>query len=135
MPYFGSKSLSRLNTCEEALQVLFKEVVKDFDCSITVGHRGKEAQNKAYREGKSTKKWGESKHNFNPSKAVDIIPYPFVKVDWEDRDRFHFFAGYVRAVADQLGIKIRWGGNWRNDFNKGFRKNKFDDLVHFELVG
>ena len=131
MPRFGKTSRKRLDTCEDALQVLMNQVVKDFDCSITVGHRGKEAQEKAYSEGKSMKKWGQSKHNSYPSKAVDVCPYP---IDWDDRDRFHFFAGFVMSVAIQLGINIRWGGNWRNDFNKGFKENKFDDMVHFELI-
>ena len=131
MPYFGTKSLSRLNTCDERLIVLFKAVVKDFDCSVTEGYRNEETQNRYFDEGNSQVKYPLGKHNHQPSRAVDICPYP---VDYNDRDRFHFFAGYVRSVADQLGIKIRWGGNWRNDFNKGFKKNGFDDLVHFELV-
>ena len=131
MPYFGSKSMSRLNTCDERLKVLFKEVVKDFDCSVTEGYRNEETQNRYYDEGRSKVKYPLGNHNHQPSRAVDVYPFP---IDVKDRDRFHFFAGYVRAVADQLGIKIRWGGNWRNDLNKGFRRNKFDDLVHYELV-
>ena len=120
MPYFGTKSLSRLNTCDERLIVLFKAVVKDFDCSVTEGYRNEETQNRYYDEGNSKVKYPLGKHNHQPSRAVDVYPYP---IDVNDRDRFHFFAGYVRSVADQLGIKIRWGGNWRNDFNKGFKKN------------
>ena len=131
MPRFGKTSKKRLATCEEALQVLMNQVVKDFDCSIVVGHRDKEAQEKAFKDGNSKKRWGESKHNSYPSRAVDVCPYP---IDWDDRDRFHFFAGFVMSVAIQLGINIRWGGNWANDFNKGFKKNKFDDMVHFELI-
>ena len=96
MPSFGRTSRKRLDTCEDALQVLMNQVVKDFDCSITVGHRGKEAQEKAYSEGKSKKKWGQSKHNSYPSRAVDVAPYP---IDWDDRDRFHFFAGFVMALT------------------------------------
>ena len=135
MPYFGSRSLSRLNTCDQQLIVLFKEVVKDFDCSITEGHRNEETQNRYYDEGRTKLKYPLGNHNHKPSKAVDVYPYPCkTKEDMSDRDRFHFFAGYVKSVADQLGIKIRWGGNWRNDLHKGFRKNKFDDLVHYELV-
>ena len=131
MPHFGYRSMSKLNTCDEQLIVLFKAVVKDFDCSVTEGYRNEETQNRYFDEGNSKVKYPLGNHNHQPSRAVDVYPYP---IDMEDRDRFHFFAGYVRSVADQLGIKIRWGGNWRNDFNKGFRKNKFDDLVHFELV-
>tara|TARA_Y100001963_G_scaffold134132_1_gene194440 strand:- start:702 stop:1097 length:396 start_codon:yes stop_codon:yes gene_type:complete len=131
MPRFGRTSRKRLETCEEALQVLMNQVIKDFDCSIVVGHRNKEAQEKAFKDGNSKKRWGESKHNSYPSRAVDVCPYP---IDWDDRDRFHFFAGFVMSVAIQLGINIRWGGNWANDFDKGFKKNKFDDMVHFELI-
>ena len=131
MPRFGKRSKERLETCEEPLQILFNEVIKDFDCTVLVGHRGEEDQNRAFAEVKSKAKWGESKHNSFPSKAIDIVPYP---IDWDDRDRYHFFAGFVMSVAIQLGINIRWGGNWANDFNTGFIKNRFDDLVHFELI-
>ena len=41
------------------------------------------------------------------------------------------FAGYVQGVAEQLGIKIRWGGDWDSDFD--FKDQTFNDLVHFEL--
>ena len=131
MPYFGTKSLSRLNTCDEQLQVLFKAVVKDFDCTVTEGYRNEEDQNKYYDKGKTKLRYPLGNHNHKPSRAVDVYPYP---INTTDRDRFHFFAGYVKSVADQLGIKIRWGGNWSNDLHKGFRRNKFDDLVLFELV-
>ena len=95
------------------------------------GYRNEEKQNRYYEEGRSKVKYPLGKHNHKPSRAVDVYPYP---IDVKDRDRFHFFAGYVRSVADQLGIKIRWGGNWSNYLHKGYRKNKFDDIVHFELV-
>ena len=131
MPYFGKSSLKKLETCDKKLQVLFKEVVKDFDCTITEGHRGEDRQNSLYDEGKSKLKFPHVKHNGDPSRAVDVCPYP---IDYDDRDRFHFFAGFVMSVAMQLGIKIRWGGNWRNNFNTGFKDNSFDDLVHFELL-
>ena len=74
-----------------------------------------------------------------PSNAVDVVPYP---VDWNDRERFFYFAGLVLAMADmlydvgQMKHKVRWGGNWRG-FNNGvidFSKNTFDDLPHFELI-
>jgi peptidoglycan L-alanyl-D-glutamate endopeptidase CwlK len=35
-------------------------------------------------------------------------------------------------VANTLGIKIRWGGDWNGDLQ--FRDEKFKDLPHFELV-
>jgi hypothetical protein len=64
-----------------------------------------------------------------PSRAVDVAPYP---IDWNDFKRFYHFAGIVRAVAHQRGVKIRWGGDWDSDFD--FKDERFLDLPHFELV-
>ena len=128
MANFGKTSKKRLKTCDEKLQSLFNEVVKVFDCSILVGHRGEEDQNKAYKEGNSQVKWPKGKHNKKPSSAVDVAPYP---IDWEDRERFSYFAGFVKGVAWRLNIPIRWGGDWDGDTE--LSDNNFDDLVHFEL--
>jgi len=128
MPRFGKRSIGRLQTCDQKLQELFYEVVKHFDCSILEGHRGEERQNKAFADGKSKVKYPNGKHNQNPSIAVDVAPYP---IDWSDRDRFHYFGGFVLGVAKQMGMKIRWGGDW--DMDTQTKDNKFDDLVHFEL--
>ena len=56
MPKFGSRSKSRLKTCDTRLQDLFNEVIKHVDCSVLEGHRGEERQNKFYDEGKSKPK-------------------------------------------------------------------------------
>ena len=128
MPRFGSRSINRLKTCDQKLQELFYEVVKHFDCSILEGHRGEEGQNKAYADGKSKVKYPNGKHNKFPSVAVDVAPYP---IDWSDRDRFHYFSGFVLGVAKQMGMNIRWGGDWNQDTKT--KDNKFDDLVHFEI--
>ena len=128
MPKFGKKSKKGLATCDIELQKLFSEVVKYFDCSILIGHRGEEAQNKAFDEGKSQVRYPKGKHNSNPSTAVDVSPYP---IDWKDRERFIYFGGFVKGVAFEMGIPLRWGGDWDNDTQ--LSDNKFDDLVHFEL--
>ena len=128
MPRFGKRSIGRLQTCDQKLQELFYEVVKHFDCSIIEGHRGEERQNKAFADGKSKVKYPNGKHNQNPSIAVDVAPYP---IDWSDRDRFHYFGGFVLGVAKQMGMNIRWGGDWNQDTET--KDNKFDDLVHFEI--
>ena len=128
MPRFGSRSINRLKTCDQKLQELFYEVVKHFDCSIIEGNRGEERQNKAYADGKSKVKYPNGKHNKFPSGAVDVAPYP---IDWSDRDRFHYFGGFVLGVAKQMGMNIRWGGDWNQDTET--KDNKFDDLVHFEI--
>jgi|TARA_R110002049_G_scaffold57810_1_gene158151 peptidoglycan L-alanyl-D-glutamate endopeptidase CwlK len=128
MPRFGTRSKSRLHTCDGRLIELFNKVVKEFDCTVIEGHRGKDAQNKAYNKGNSKLKFPNGKHNKSPSVAVDVAPYP---IDWKDRDRFHYFGGYVLGIAKSLGLNIRWGGDWNQDTQT--KDNKFDDLVHFEI--
>ena len=128
MPKFSKKSLSKLETCDKRLQDLFLRVVKKFDCTILEGHRGKDRQNKLFNEGKSKLKYPKGKHNSLPSKAVDVAPYP---IDWNDRERFTYFAGYVLGIAYQMGLKIRWGGDW--DMDTQVKDNNFDDLPHFEI--
>ena len=129
MPKFGRTSRKRLITCKEDLQTLFNEVVKHFDCSVLGGYRGRNEQDTAYESGHSKVKWPNGKHNSNPSLAVDVAPYP---IDWDDRERFIYFGGFVKGCAYQLGLPLRWGGDWDNDSQ--LSDNKFDDLVHFELV-
>jgi peptidoglycan L-alanyl-D-glutamate endopeptidase CwlK len=129
MPKFSAKSLGRLESCDPKLQLLFNEVIKGYDCTILCGHRGKDDQDLAVKSGHSKAAWPNSKHNSFPSLAVDVAPSP---LDWSDTDRFYHFAGYVLATANSLGIKIRWGGNWRGDFK--FRDEKFQDMPHVELV-
>jgi len=128
VPYFGKKSKERLNTCDSKLQKVFNEVIKHVDCSVLEGHREKDRQNKLYEEGKTKVRYPNGRHNRQPSSAVDVTPYP---VDWEDRERQTLFAGFVIGVANQMNIKIRWGGDWDQDFQ--VVDNRFDDFPHFEL--
>ena len=128
MPKFGKKSKERLATCDEKLQKIFNEVIKYVDCSVLEGNRNEERQNKLYDEGKTKVKFPNGRHNRYPSKAVDVTPYP---VDWKDRERQTLFAGFVLGVASQMGIKVRWGGDWDQDFE--VQDNKFDDFPHFEI--
>lgn len=130
MPKFGLTSQERLNTCHLDIQKVMNEVIKLYDFTILEGERSLEQQQKYFKENLSkldgiNKK---SKHQSKPSLAIDIAPYP---IDWNDTKRFYFLAGLVIAKADELGIKIRWGGSWNRSFD--FNQNKFNDLVHFEL--
>lgn len=125
---FSDSSKAKLETCHPDLQKLFGEVIKNYDCTIICGHRNKAEQNEAFMKGYSKLKYPDSKHNSFPSKAIDVMPYP---INWNDKSRHLHFAGYVQAVADQLGIKIRWGGNFDGDRNLD---NGFLDRPHFELV-
>jgi len=128
MPKFGKRSRNALETCDERLVKVFNEVIKTVDCSVLEGHRDQIKQNKFYEEGKSKVKYPAGRHNKYPSMACDVVPYP---IDWNDRERFHLFAGFVLGVANQMGIELRWGGDWNQNFEVD--DNKFDDFPHFEL--
>ena len=128
MPKFGTKSRNHLSTCKKELQEVFNEVIKTVDCSVLEGHRGKVRQNTFYKEGKTKVTFPKGRHNDSPSRAVDVCPYP---IDWDDRERFHLFAGFVIGIAKSKGINLRWGGDWNQNWEVD--DNKFDDFPHFEL--
>lgn len=134
MPYFSERSKSNLEQCHINLQCLFNQVIRFYDCTIIEGYRGKEEQNKAYSDGKSQLKFPESKHNELPSLAVDVVPYfedsPHIR--WDDKESFYYFAGYVKSVANSMGIKVRWGGDWDSD--RDFHDSSFIDFPHWELT-
>ena len=129
MPSFGRKSSQNLLEAHPALQRLFKEVVKHYDCSVIEGHRPRVEQDKAFHAGRSKVKWPGSKHNTTPSMAVDVCPYP---ISWSDMNQFYHFSGYVKATADQMGIAIRCGSDWDGD--NDFKDQSFHDMPHFELI-
>jgi len=125
---YGKKSRSRLETCHPLLQLIFNEAIKVLDITILEGKRGEEKQNNFYHAGKSKLRYPQSKHNREPSEAVDAAPYP---VDWNNLNRFYYMAGVIKGIAQKLGIPLRWGGDWDRDGD--ITDNKFQDLPHFEL--
>ncbi len=129
VPKFSEQSKRRLSQCDPRLQEIFEAIVKVFDCTIITGHRNKEDQDEMFRLGKSKLKFPDGKHNQSPALAVDVVPWP---IDWTDRERFTFFAGYVLGIAQSKGINLRWGGDWNRDWQ--VKDNGFDDLLHFEIV-
>ncbi|MEA1079525.1 hypothetical protein [Marinobacter qingdaonensis] len=135
MPSYSEKSAFRLSTCHPDLQKVFQRVIRVFDHSVLCGHRGKDEQNRFFRQGKSKVRWPNGKHNSVPSMAVDAAPWP---IDWHDRERFSLFAGFVIGIAremyddGEIDHLIRWGGDW--DCDTEVTDNGFDDLPHFELI-
>lgn len=154
MPQFSVRSENILNTCDERLQVVLRDVIEIFDFTVLEGHRNEEDQNAAYIRGASKVRWPNGKHNSIPSRAADIAPYP---IDWGGpehgpawnglsdaekravrrrneaaRQRFCYLAGFVMMAAAKRGIKLRWGGDWDSD--RDTRDENFRDLPHFEVI-
>jgi len=136
MPSFGKASKSKLETCHPDLQKVMNEAIKYFDFTVLYGTRTVAEQQKLFKVGRKKNPDGtwkvigktvtnldgvnkKSKHNYTPSKAIDIAPYP---IDWDDIDSFKEMAQVVKNCAINLGIKITYGGDW-----------KMRDYPHFEV--
>ena len=122
MPKFGKRSLRRLKGVDAKLVNALNELIKIMDVTIIEGVRSKERQEELLEKGATKVKY--SRHM--SGKAVDLAPYP---IDWDDRERFHYMGGML--IGHQLGLKLRWGGDWDSDGE--IKDNSFDDLVHIEL--
>lgn len=120
MPSFSKASLRELATCDERLQRICHEAIKHFDFMVIQGHRGQKEQDEAFKAGTSKLPWPKSRHNSEPSTAVDLAPCP---LNWKDLPSFHRLAGVIMTVAAMEGIELTWGGDWKS----------FKDLPHFEL--
>lgn len=133
MPSFGRKSLEKRAQLDERLQMVLDRAIQDFDFTIMVGHRTEAEQNEAYAAGNSKLQYPQSKHNTYPSLAVDIAPWFAEKphVRWKDWKMWYYFAGYIMRCADEVGVKLRWGGNWDRDMD--LNDNAFLDCPHFEI--
>lgn len=109
----GSLSRGHLDQCHpdlvELVEATIRVVPTAFDFSVICGHRGEEAQERAFRAGRSKKRWGQSAHNVSPSRALDFAPYP---IDWTDRDRFLLVRGHFYLIASQLGIRLKPTITW-----------------------
>ena len=158
MPSFGQRSIENLNTCDKRIQLVLNKAIEVIDFSVICGHRGKEAQQLAYKEHRSTKQWPDSKHNRDPSPAVDIWPY-YAGQDWKNEiwltdmavmeaidhmdktkarkaletiKRWHYTIGFIIGVGHSIGIPLRSGGDWDKDFK--FDDHRLIDLPHLELI-
>lgn len=129
MPRFSFKSKQFLATCHPDIQRVMEEAIKEFDFMVLCGHRTVAEQQRLYAQGRTTpgKKVTnidgvrvKGRHNYKPSLAIDIAPYP---LDWQDTARFRALGEHIEKVAKRLGVPLTWGGRWR----------KFIDLPHFEL--
>ena len=126
MPRFGRKSRERLKGVDARLVNVLNELIKIMDVTIIEGVRSAERQAELLEKGATKVKY--SRHM--EGKAVDLAPYP---IDWNNRDGFYYMGGMIRGIAHQMGLKVRFGGDWDSDGDT--KDNSFDDLVHVEIRG
>jgi peptidoglycan L-alanyl-D-glutamate endopeptidase CwlK len=119
-------SLDRLNQCHPDLIKLMLRVDQIYPIQVICGFRGEKDQNIAFENKKSKLKFPNSKHNYSPSLAVDVVPDPdrnTKTISWMDLMAFEIMCLAIELVADDLEIKIRLG----RDFT-------FKDWPHVELI-
>jgi peptidoglycan L-alanyl-D-glutamate endopeptidase CwlK len=133
MAEFGTTSRARLSECNTQLQRLMNRVVQIRDISVVCGRRGKDEQNRLYESGESKLRWPDGKHNVEDpndlADAVDIVPWP---EQYSDPMTMIHVAGIVMGVGAEMGIRLRWGGDWNR--NSDLRDQTFIDLWHFEIA-
>lgn len=146
MPVFGKVSRERLALAHPNLRVVFNAVIKRVDCTILETVRSPEDAARNLETGASRTSHSRHLADVNGrADAADAAPWPLqwpkgpaddspaeLKRWMKDYARYYMFGGYVLATADQLGIQLRWGGDWDGDWN--IQEQNFDDLVHFEVV-
>lgn len=125
MFYFSKKSKEKRETLCKQLKLLVDEVIKEYDFSIICSIRGKEEQELALTTGNSKAKFLESAHNYCPSFAVDVYPYPTpykqvkgsVCLD-SDSPEWDNMIKIFKAKAKKLGIKITCGIDFKSIVDK-----------------
>ena len=106
----SKQSLSGVNRdLVSVVELAIKLTSQDF--MVIEGIRNINRQRELVAAGKS--KTMNSRHL--TGHAVDLCPYP---VDWEDADKFIAISVAMKGAAEQLGIPIEWGGDWKNGWDK-----------------
>ena len=117
MYQLGNKSRSKLQGVHPHLVMVVERAIEisEQDFTVLEGLRSKERQQELYNTGKS--KTLNSRHL--TGHAVDLAPWP-ISWDW---DKFYPIADAMKQAAEELGIDIEWGGDWKS----------FPDGPHFQL--
>lgn len=127
MGYKLSKtSMKRLGTCHSEIQIVILKAIEisPINFGVACGFRNREDQNKAFNENKSRVQWPNGKHNKLPSLAVDLYAYVDGMASWNEK-HLSMLAGVILSIANNLVIKLKWGGHWKD----------FVDMPHYEIGG
>lgn len=153
---YGQKSNLQLDTVEDALANVMRLAIQKspVDFSILEGARTLNRQYELFAKGRSVAElraagvpsnviaqpteikvtWTLKSNHFVPAghtkgRAVDVGVYPYDPS--VGRAVYAKIAVAVFAAAKELGVKIRWGGDWDGD---GVVDKGETDLGHYELA-
>jgi peptidoglycan L-alanyl-D-glutamate endopeptidase CwlK len=123
---FGSRSENNLVGVHPDLVKVVRRALalSEYDFAVIEGLRTKEKQTEYFKSGAS--KTLNSRHI--TGHAVDL--YPSGKpTPWA---RCHNIKAAMFEAARELGVSIRWGGDW--DMDGDYKDERFYDGPHFELL-
>lgn len=124
---FSEKSLERMRGVDDRLVEVMRYALSiseiDFGIPPYGGIRTEEEQALLYSQGKSKADGIKRKSKHQEGKAVDVYAYVDGKASW-DEDHLTHIAAAVLQAAHKLGVRIQWGGFWKN----------FKDMPHFEVI-
>ncbi len=132
---FGPLSRQRLQGVDPELVRVVERALQlsPVDFMVSEGLRTRARQAELYAKGRTTPgpkvTWTmNSKHITGD--AVDLVPWVGGKADWNTLANFKTLSKAMSAAAKELGIAIRYGGDWDGD---GVQEKGEADLVHWEL--
>ena len=124
----SQKSLDKLHGVSYDLVQVVKRAIEltDIDFGISEGVRSLERQKELF----AAKKSMTMKSRHLTGDAVDLYAYVDGAVSWKPR-YYDYINDAMQEAALELGIRIRWGGDWDGDGDK--TDQSFNDLCHWEL--
>lgn len=154
MPFsFGAASAAQLATVDPLLEKVCRRaiVLSTIDFSVLEGRRSVLRQHELYAQGRDAAAmhkagifdvpanpgkpivtWTLNSRHFPDPKtglgnAVDLCPSP---VDFNNMAKYHAIRDVMYKAGADLGVPIRWGGDWDGD---GVTEKGETDFGHFEI--
>lgn len=130
------RSEKRLEGVNPTLVSIVRRAAKRLPFSLFVveGLRTRERQAELYAQGRTKpgKKVTWTLHSKHlEGKAVDLAPLINGAIDWADLSKFDAIAKAMQDAAKEVGVDVRWGGDW--DMDGQPRERGESDSPHFEL--
>ena len=135
---FGKASKASRSKLHPLLRSIVDVAIREVDFKILDATRGRAMQTRAFLQGKSKAKFGQSAHNYVPAIAMDLFPAPY---DWENFESFwklyQLIGRYNPATGEGMGlalrmkIPLRCGIDWNMDDRKTMEDSW--DGGHYEL--
>ena len=126
--HWGKDSKAKLSNAHYILQKLADKAleISKQDLKVICSFRNEHDQNKAFAEGTSKLKWPKSKHNCQPSEAIDVVPLP---LDWNNIAPFEEMVECFEEAWHLLDEDIT--KDWVLQVGADF---SFRDYPHFQIV-